>query len=155
MKEIHFGIVGMGLRGRHLARIGNDMVPNLKLTAACDVNPDNWYKSSAFGAEDATPLAEKYPDARFFTDYREMFASGAVEAVIIETPAYHHVAVCEAALAAGLHVFGEIPPVADLHEAKRLWDAVRNAKGMFMTGANAKQCVCPRRTGFCQSRVDG
>ena len=148
MKEIRFGIVGMGLRGRHLARIGANMVSGFKFAAACDVNPDNWYKSCAYGAEDPAPMAEKFPETKFFTDCNEMFASGEIDAAIIETPAYHHVAVCEAALKAGLHVFGEIPPVADLHEAKRLWDAVQNAKGMFMTGAN------PNRWGFVRGMQD-
>ncbi len=145
-KKIKVGIVGLGLRGRLMAHLVHDMVASLELAAVCDTSLEKW--ETFITAEDPVPISKKYPEVKFFTDACEMFDSGLIDAAIIETPAYHHVKFCEEALKRDLHVFGEIPPVADLHEAKRLWDAVQNSKGMFMVGAN------PNRTGFVRGLQD-
>ncbi|NMA43605.1 MAG: Gfo/Idh/MocA family oxidoreductase [Oligosphaeraceae bacterium] len=142
--NLRIGIIGLGLRGRHFAWL-TSKVPGLALTAVCDLTQDKWHLPSL---ENDRPLNETFPDTRFFENSYDLLDSGLVDAVIIETPASQHVTFCEAALQRNLHVFGEIPPVADLHEALRLWNTERASKGMFMTGAN------PNRWGFVKGLKD-
>lgn len=156
MKEIRVGIVGLGLRGKLMTKLASDMVDGLRVTAVCDAVPEKFTEPvpvesfGVFGVSGGSNTSIKglYPDLKFFTDAEEMYDSGLCDAVIIETPAYHHVHFCKEALKRDLHVFGEIPPVADLYEAKELYDAVMASKGMFFVGAN------PSRSGYARGMKD-
>jgi predicted dehydrogenase len=72
--------------------------PGLTLTALCDPNPE------ALGK-----LAERFPDARTFTDPAEFFAFSEIDAVSVCTPAPLHREHVEAATARGLHILCEKP----------------------------------------------
>lgn len=145
MKKIRFGVVGLGHRGRYMARLAADAFPCTEFVAACDIDPLLWSETQW---QQEKPLAELYPEVNFYTDYAEMLAKNTLDLVLVETGADVHADFCIRALAKNVNVFSDIPSVATLDEANRLWQAERNSAARLMTGAN------PNEWGFINALVD-
>jgi predicted dehydrogenase len=85
--------------------------PMLEIAALCDV--------------DRNVLADqgkRHPQAKTFTDYRELFAGdlGGFDAVLCSTPDHNHAPVMMRALRAKKHVYGQKPLTRTLWEARQL-----------------------------------
>ncbi|MGL5122779.1 MAG: Gfo/Idh/MocA family protein [Fusobacteriaceae bacterium] len=102
---LRIGIVGIGFMGGvHVCSftenpmIKGGTVKNGKLVAVCDINPERlkW-------------AAEKVEGVLTFLDYKEMIASGEIDAVIIATPHYLHPLMGIEALKKNLHILVEKP----------------------------------------------
>ncbi|MBE6657167.1 MAG: Gfo/Idh/MocA family oxidoreductase [Ruminococcaceae bacterium] len=100
MEKVRFGIVGIGNMGTgHVESIAGGHIENAVLTAVCDVKEDRLaFVTEKYGADIAT-----------YTDYKEMLASGKIDAVLIATPHYLHPVIAIEAFEAGLHVLSEKP----------------------------------------------
>ena len=63
-----------------------------------------------------------YPDAKFYTDYREMLADmgDKIDAVTISTPDHHHFHASALAMKAGKHVYTQKPLTHGIWEARKL-----------------------------------
>lgn len=108
-RVVRFGLIGAGLMGRefasaaarwvHLADIG----VRPELAVVCDTSPDvlGWYERLD-------------PAPRLVSDYRELLADGAVEAVYCAIPHNLHEEIYTAVLEAGKHLLGEKPFGIDL-----------------------------------------
>ena len=100
MKQVRFGIVGIGqMGGSHAEWLANGQVDNAVLTAVCDVNPQKkeW-------------AAEKLPEnVKFFDNYIDMLDSKEIDAVLIATPHYDHPVIAIEALNRDLHTLVEKP----------------------------------------------
>ena len=130
MKKLKLGIVGTGLRGKSMFNVIaalKGVVP----TAACDVNKDAWFTATP----SEKPMAEKYPDVKFFESFDEMLETGGINVLLVETPATCHADFCAKALLKGINVYSDIPTVRTLAEADMLWKAHTKTDAMFMTGA--------------------
>ena len=145
MDKIRFGVVGLGHRGRHMARLAADAFPCTDFVAACDVDPLLWNETQWL---QDTPLKERYPEVGFYTDYKTMLEQNQLDLVLVETGADVHADFCIKALEKNINVFSDIPSVANLDEAKRLWDAEQASHARLMTGAN------PNEWGFINTLVD-
>ena len=145
MDKIRFGVVGLGHRGRLMARLAAEAFPCTKFVAACDVDPLLWTETQW---HEDKPLKERFPDIAFYTDYAEMLAKNQLDLVLVETGADVHADFCIKALAKNINVFSDIPSVATLDEAKRLWQAEQSSQAHLMTGAN------PNEWGFVNTLVD-
>ena len=145
MNKIRFGVVGLGHRGRYVARLAADSFPCTEFVAACDIDPLLWSETQWMQEK---PLAEIYPEVGFHTDYGEMLEKNALDLVLVETGADVHADFCIRALQKNINVFSDIPSVATLDEANRLWQAERNSSARLMTGANANEW------GFINALVD-
>ena len=145
MDKIRFGVVGLGHRGRLMARLAAEAFPCTKFVAACDVDPLLWTETQW---HEDKPLKERFPDIAFYTDYAEMLAKNQLDLVLVETGADVHADFCIKALAKNINVFSDIPSVATLDEAKRLWQAEQSSQAHLMTGAN------PNEWGFANTLVD-
>lgn len=111
MTKVRIGIVGVGNMGAaHAKMIVSGAIRGLELAALCDV--------------DARRL-ETFPDVPGFAEPETMIASGQVDAVLVATPHFDHVATGIAALKAGLHVMVEKPIAAHKADAQRLIQAAR------------------------------
>ena len=99
MEKVRYGIVGIGKQGSNYAkRLFKGMDKNGQLVAVCDI------------AEDRRKWAETaLPGVKVFSDYKEMFASKMIDAVIIDTPHYAHPSIAIDALKAGLNVLCDKP----------------------------------------------
>lgn len=73
---------------------------------------------------------EFYPDAKVFTDYRDLLAVEEIEVVDVTTHPADRVEIIEAAINAGKHVLSQKPFVTDLEAGRRLVDMAeaRNVK---------------------------
>jgi len=145
MDKIRFGVVGLGHRGRYMARLTEDAFDCTQFVAACDVDPLLWNETQW---QQDKPLKERYPEVKFYTDYAEMIAQNELDLVLVETGADVHADFCIKALDRNINVFSDIPSVASLDEARRLWDAEQNSRAKLMTGAN------PNEWGFVNTLVD-
>ena len=99
MDKLRFGIVGVGNMGsNHVIYLTKGKVPNACVAAVCDIKQDRLDWAKNFN-----------PEVECFLDYKEMFASGKIDAVIIATPHYLHPVIGIDAFHAGIHVLSEKP----------------------------------------------
>ena len=105
MKTLRFGIIGAGMMGREFASAAARWCHLLEakarpeIVAVCNRSPGrfDWFRSH-------------FPEIRqFTTDYRELLANPAVEAVYMALPHHLHQEVCCATIAAGKHLMAEKP----------------------------------------------
>jgi predicted dehydrogenase len=104
--SVTVGQVGLGYWGTNLVRNFDDLG---ELTWLCDASAD---RLADFG--------RRYPNARTTTDFDEMLADDALQAVVIATPVPTHYPLAKRALEAGKHVFVEKPPAMRAAEMEEL-----------------------------------
>uniref|UniRef100_UPI004056D435 Gfo/Idh/MocA family protein n=1 Tax=Agathobacter sp. TaxID=2021311 RepID=UPI004056D435 len=108
-KKIRYGIIGVGAQGGAYAGFLTNQggfagmpvapcPPHCALGALCDIDP----------AKEAM-CKEKYPDIPFYSDWKEMIASGDVDAVITTVPHYLHTEMAIYCLEHGMNVLVEKP----------------------------------------------
>ncbi|MFV0425455.1 MAG: Gfo/Idh/MocA family protein [Beutenbergiaceae bacterium] len=105
---VRLGIVGHGVQGNTYARmLADGEVDGLRLAAICDTDQ----RHAQAGSQYRVP---------FYTDYRELIASGEVDAVVTTVPHYLHPDVAMAAMQAGLHVLVEKPAAVYAAQVREL-----------------------------------
>ncbi len=108
-KKIRFGLIGIGAQGGAYAgfltgRAGfpgmpaPECPPHCALGALCDIDPAK-----------EQMCKEKYPEYPFFKDWKEMVASGTVDAVITTVPHYLHTEIAIYCIEHGMPVLVEKP----------------------------------------------
>lgn len=108
-------IAGIGVGGMGFGDLQNLASENI--VALCDVDHD--YAARAF---------QQYPNAKVYTDYREMLEKQKdIDAVLIATPDHTHAVITMAALRAGKHVYCEKPLTHDIYEARTVAKAARES----------------------------
>ncbi len=134
MEKVRFGIVGVGNMGSgHAKSFLGGKVEHGVLTAICDLKKERMEKVRAMdgGAELAA-----------YTDYRDLFASGKTDAVIVAVPHYFHPRISMDALAAGLHVICEKPEGVYTKQVKELNEAAGRSDRLFTVMFNQRtNCV--------------
>ena len=135
MEKIRVGTVGLGPRGRALLRLAAKF-DCTEIAAACDIRPRNWFEPQWRAS---VSMAEQFPGAVFFDNYDEMLEKGGLDLVLVETGADIHAEFCAKALEREINVLSDIPVVASLREADRLWKAAQRSKALFSTGANPNE----------------
>ena len=97
------GIGGMG--GENIKQCASE-----NIVALCDV--DHRFAANTL---------KRYPNARAWTDYREMLDKQKdIDAVVIGTPDHTHAVISMAAMKAGKHVYCQKPLTHDVYEARML-----------------------------------
>lgn len=124
MKEVRLGIIGVGNMGSlHARQVLQGAIPDLKLTAVCDLHPAK---------------LEPFSNLASFTDSRSLIRSGKVDAVLIVTPHYDHTTIGIDALQNGLHVLVEKPISVHKADAEKLIAAHKNKKQVFAAMFNQR-----------------
>ena len=109
-------VAGIGIGGMGAGNLKN--LESQNIVALCDV--DLAY---------AAPTLKRYPKAKVYTDYRAMLdRQKDIDGVVIATPDHTHAVITMAALRAGKHVYCQKPLTHDIHEARTLAKAAREAK---------------------------
>ena len=86
----------------------------------------------------AETILDRFPDARLFTDYREMLATmGGIDAVTVSTPDHHHFPASMLAMRKGRHVYCQKPISQSIWEARRLAEAAAQFKVQTQMGNQA------------------
>ena len=124
MEKLNIGMIGCGLISSLHAR-GYADNPRARLYAVCDVDP------SLVAARKDEWSAEKG-----FTDYRELLADPAVDAVEIITPHKLHEEMVIDALDAKKHVAVQKPMTISLESADRMVDHARQSGRVFKVTDN-------------------
>lgn len=121
MKQIHFGIVGVGSMGQmHLQSLQRN--PHAVVTAVC-----------ARTKSKVTAVQEKYGIAYGYTSVEEMLQNPEIEAVIVATGADAHKEACIAACRAKKHVFCEKPLAKTLEDCAEIEKAAAENTGKCFT----------------------
>jgi predicted dehydrogenase len=123
-ERLRIGIVGTGNIARSYARAYHD-IPEAEVVALCDIVPG---KAAAFGQQ------QSFPEAKCFTDYRDMIDKCSLDAVSISTPNASHSFISVDALTAGLHVLCEKPMSVTLEQAVEMAQAAKKAERILSIG---------------------
>ena len=122
MDKVRFGIIGIGNMGSsHAKYLSAGEINGAELTAVCDINPSReaWAKKN---------LPET---VAFFKDYKELLASGRVDAVLIATPHYLHPVIAIDAFKAGLNVLSEKPVGVYTKKVLEMYDVAKESGKTF------------------------
>ena len=140
-KKVRVGLVGVGgiANGKHMPSLAK--LDNVEMVAFCDVIEERAKKG-----------AEEYgtPDAKVFTDYRDLLALKDVDVVHVLTPNDAHSPITVAALEAGKHVMCEKPMAINSKAAMAMVEAAERTgkkltigyQGRFRTDSQYLKQVC-------------
>ena len=114
MKEVRFGIIGMGVQGSLYARIltGHPAIPR---PAGCVLTA---VSSRSDKSAEAAALGVGY-----YRQWRDLIDSGLCDAVIITVPHFQHHEIAVYALKAGVHVLCEKPAGVRASDVQQMLDA--------------------------------
>ncbi|HYH55624.1 MAG TPA: Gfo/Idh/MocA family oxidoreductase, partial [Anseongella sp.] len=122
--KLDIAAIGTGGKGRvNLDNSWNNGSDNI--VALCDVD-------DRMSAE----ARKKWPKAKYYTDYREMFDKRhrKFDAVIVSTPDHMHAVQAMAAMELGKHLYCEKPLTHDIREARQLTEAAAKYKVVTQMG---------------------
>ncbi len=124
MKEVRFGVLGLGNMGSaHARSLLDGKIPRAVLTAVCDENPQ---------------ATARFPGLAAFTGSEALINSGLIDALLIATPHFSHTTDGIAALEAGLHVLVEKPISVHKADCERLIAAYRPGHQIFAAMFNQR-----------------
>lgn len=122
--RLRLALVGVGGRGgAALTALREE-----EFVAFCDVDEVRG-RSEPLAHATTGPILAQFPAARWFKDYREMFAAMAdrIDAVVVATPDHMHFAIGMAAISHRKHLYLEKPLCRCLTEVRALQAAARKA----------------------------
>jgi predicted dehydrogenase len=124
-------IACIGVGGRGWVDAQRIAAAGARVTAICDVDitPPKWFFFM-------TDVAKRFPDARFFRDYREMIgdSSELFDAVVISTPDHHHEHAAVLAMRRGKHVYCQKPLSRTLAQAETMERVARETGAITQMG---------------------
>lgn len=134
-------IAGIGIGGMGAANLRG--LKSQNIVALCDVDHD--YASKTF---------QEYPEAKRYTDYREMLdRQKDIEAVVVATPDHTHAVIAMAAMRAGKHVYCQKPLTHSVYEARVLAQAATEHRVVTQMGIQGHSTDDQRTT--CEWIWDG
>jgi predicted dehydrogenase len=109
-------VAGIGVGGMGAGNLRQLETENI--VALCDVDPSY-----------VAGVVKRYPQARFFTDYRKMLDEQKnIDGVMIATPDHTHAVISAAAMRAGKHVYCQKPLTHDVYESRELARIAKETK---------------------------
>lgn len=133
-KKLNVGVIGLGMGKAHAK--GVLATDGACLYAVCDKNP-----------EKLTSVARELGVERTFTDYKEMIADPAIDAVVIASPDQEHRQMILDCLDAGKHILCEKPLALTREDCDAIVNAVKKSDRKFMVGQ-----ICRYTPGFKQAK---
>ncbi len=123
---VNVAVIGASFQGRNiltsLAKMG---VASAPVVSVCDS-----FSTPAFQKK----ITAIVPSAAFVADYRKVLDDKSVQAVFIATPSHKHKQIALDAIAAGKHVYCEMPLSNDIAEARAIALAGMGSKKTFQAG---------------------
>ena len=131
MKKLKIGIIGCGgiATGKHLPSLAK-LSDKIEMVAFCDIIE-----------EKAVDCAKRFgtPDAKVYTDYKELLKDESISVVHVLTPNRSHSFITVDALEAGKHVMCEKPMAINSAEAKKMLDAAERTGKKLTIGYQNRQ----------------
>lgn len=129
-RTVKIGIIGCGgiANGKHMPSLAT--IESVEMVAFCDLI-----------VEKAENAAKKFgtPDAKVYTDYKELLKDENIEVVHVLTPNRSHAEISIDALYAGKHVMCEKPMAKTAEDAKRMLDAAKATGKRLSIGYQHRQ----------------
>lgn len=125
--QISVAIIGLGRQGRAIVTELQKM-ENIRIVAFCDTEQArvDWG-------------TKRIPGSQGFTNHKELLDKVKdAQAVIIATPTHLHKGIAVDTLAAGKHVYCEMPMAHTIDDAKAMAAAARTSKSMFHAGMEGR-----------------
>lgn len=125
MEKVRIGIIGCGgiANGKHLPALKK--VKEAELVAFCDIIEEKAVKAAkAYGT----------PDAKVYTDYKELLKDESIGAVHVLTPNRSHSFISIDAMRAGKHVMCEKPMAKTYAEAKKMVEVAKETGRILTIG---------------------
>jgi predicted dehydrogenase len=122
MNRIGIGIIGCGYWGKNYVRVFHE-IAQARVVQVSDLRVDRLQM-----------VQTHYPTIRTTSDFREMLADPAIDAVVVATPAIDHYAVTQACLQAGKHVLVEKPLALSVTEGEHLVTLGQECTKVLMVG---------------------
>lgn len=126
MAKLKAAIIGCGgiANGKHMPAL-RSQADRVEMVAFCDLIIERAEKAAKdFGT----------PDARVYTDYRELLADRSIDVVHVCTPNRSHCEISVAALDAGKHVMCEKPMAKTVADAQLMLDAAKRSGKLLTIG---------------------
>ena len=129
---VKVGIIGCGgiANGKHMPSL--KQLPGVELVAFCDIIAER---------AEAAKATYGTPDAKVYTDYKELLADESIEVVHVCTPNRSHSFITVDALDAGKHVMCEKPMAINSAEAKKMLDAQKRSGKKLTIGYQSRQAA--------------
>ena len=146
MEKVRLGIIGIGNMGSsHLERIQKGEVPEMEVTAICDINPER------------LEWAEKnHPSVARFEDAEKMMDSGLVDAILVAVPHYDHPKYSIMGMKKGLHVMCEKPAGVYTKQVKEMNAVSKECNVKFGMMFNQRtNCMYRKLREIVQSGIYG
>ena len=125
--KIGVGVIGTGRIGKlHIEHLSQN-IPEADLVAICSLD-----------TETAESLAEQFKIPTITTDYLTLISNSQIDAVIVASSTDTHVEICQAAAAAGKHIFCEKPIALALDKIDETLATIENAAVKFQVGFNRR-----------------
>ena len=123
--EDKINVAGIGVGSQGGGDVDAVAAEGANIVALCDV--DSKYAAKKFA---------QYPDAKKFTDFREMFDTmgKGIDGVVIGTPDHTHAMIAMEAMRRGKHVYCEKPLAHNIHEVRALMAAAQKYKVVTQLG---------------------
>jgi predicted dehydrogenase len=125
-ERLQVGVIGIAGQGDY--DLSNVAAAGAAIVALCDV--DEYRKENHPDAGNRG----KYPQAKFYNDFRRMLDAKGLDAVIVATPDHTHAVATMAALKAGLHVYCEKPLTHTVSEARLVAEMAAKQKRVTQMG---------------------
>jgi len=140
IEKVRIGVIGLGIMGEQYARV-YQAHPLSTVTAICNRR-----------RERLDEVGDKYGVNARYTDYTEMLAKAAIDAVCVATPDFAHYEPVKAAIEAGRHILCEKPFTTDLREADELLALLGSKPGLKLQVAFNHRWLASYYHGFAQIR---
>jgi hypothetical protein len=129
----------IGISGKGQSDIMAVSAGGAEIVALCDVaNPRNPELSRKKKTKAGDTMLDRFPNAKLFTDYREMIATmNGIDAVTVSTPDHHHFHASMLAMRKGQHVYCQKPISHSIWEARRLAEVAVQTKVQTQMGNQA------------------
>lgn len=150
-------LVGIGAGGKGQTDIRKSVDAGMQVVGLVDVVDATKMPDLKVKRLRSMPLVRSaYPTARFFSDYREMFAEmgDKVDAVTVSTPDHHHFHASSMAMRLGKHVYCQKPLTRTISESRSLSKLARETGVQTQMGNQAhandhmRRCVELVRSGM-------
>jgi predicted dehydrogenase len=122
LKQLNVAAIGCGGQG---ASDISEIAPGNRIAFLCDIDKSR-----------AVAMMKKFPDAKYFSDYREMFAAVAdqIDVVTVSTPDHMHFPIAVEAIKRGKPVMVQKPLCNSLWEARALANYAKEKNVLTVMG---------------------
>lgn len=128
--KVKIAVVGLGGRGLYFLRTYSQ--DNLsEVVAVCDIDEKKLSKLKSVHGE----------KLKYYTDIEKMIGEVEIDGVIVATDDPHHTEPAVKALNHDKNVFLEKPVAQTLEDCKKIIEAAKKSKGIFMVGYELRHCT--------------